>query len=588
MVTADAARPRCRAAARSCGSAAPLSRSLAAERPAGLRGAAAVSVRRDWPHALTSYPALGFINSGPGLLPIDAALCDALTAGQRARLPAAATAAACFSGSGGCSNAAVTCRTVDKRYPGVGNMEDSVAAGALRLDVRLVQQPLQLPAASFEDLAAAVAARERERQAAGVTFGDAASEANVKSDGSGGEGREPHQRQCEPLLLRPRKREAAGPPGTPNGSCGGSNDGGAERKVRRKYQLIRHTAAEMKQAAALIMYATLLMPGFLQVMWYYFLSPRVVRSIIYRDMPRNRLDLYLPAMEGGGKPVVIFVTGGAWTIGYKAWGALLGQCLEERGIVVASLDYRNFPQGLVTDMIDDVSAGVQWVLGNIHCYGGDADRVVLVGQSAGAHLSALALVLQAVQEAGTACEPKANDGSSAGADKSLWPASRIQHFIGVSGGYNLMSLVDHLHDRGLHRRFFFSIMGGKEALPTYSPTVVVKSPAFRRAAAALMPPVTLFHGTADYSIPMSNSVEFAERLKDAGVETTFKQVPDKTHTDLILQDPMRGGKDELLDDILAIVHKGDKKAIAEIESAAPRKRLVPELLIRAARRISPF
>ncbi len=36
--------------------------------------------------------------------------------------------------------------------------------------------------------------------------------------------------------------------------------------------------------------------------------------------------------------------GGAWTIGYKAWGSLLARRLSKQGVLVASLDYRNFPQ----------------------------------------------------------------------------------------------------------------------------------------------------------------------------------------------------------------------------------------------------
>ena len=124
--------------------------------------------------------------------------------------------------------------------------------------------------------------------------------------------------------------------------------------------------------------------------------------------PRNRLDVFLPRKEwraAGPRPTVIFITGGAWTIGYKgelplgvwkhdfgfwrysvvplglqgsvgvelmgrptakggwpqhtlihalvtaaplapptAWGALLGRRLSQRGVLVFCLDYRNFPQ----------------------------------------------------------------------------------------------------------------------------------------------------------------------------------------------------------------------------------------------------
>ncbi|KAL9275018.1 putative isoprenylcysteine alpha-carbonyl methylesterase ICMEL1 [Drosera capensis] len=62
---------------------------------------------------------------------------------------------------------------------------------------------------------------------------------------------------------------------------------------------------------ALGCYAMLLMPGFIQVGYYYFFSSQIRRSIVYGDLPRNRLDLYLPKDSNGKKPVVAFVTGGA-------------------------------------------------------------------------------------------------------------------------------------------------------------------------------------------------------------------------------------------------------------------------------------
>ncbi|KAI9921517.1 hypothetical protein PsorP6_000798 [Peronosclerospora sorghi] len=49
--------------------------------------------------------------------------------------------------------------------------------------------------------------------------------------------------------------------------------------------------------------------------------------------------------------VVFFLSGGAWIIGYKAWGALMGRVLESLGVVVVTPDYRNFPQGVVPDMM---------------------------------------------------------------------------------------------------------------------------------------------------------------------------------------------------------------------------------------------
>jgi prenylcysteine alpha-carboxyl methylesterase len=63
--------------------------------------------------------------------------------------------------------------------------------------------------------------------------------------------------------------------------------------------------------------------------------------------PRNLLDVYLPYrhwFNNGPVPVLVFITGGAYIIGYKAWGALLARRLSEMGVLVVCLDYRNFPQ----------------------------------------------------------------------------------------------------------------------------------------------------------------------------------------------------------------------------------------------------
>uniref|UniRef100_A0A7N2L8W8 protein-S-isoprenylcysteine alpha-carbonyl methylesterase n=1 Tax=Quercus lobata TaxID=97700 RepID=A0A7N2L8W8_QUELO len=173
---------------------------------------------------------------------------------------------------------------------------------------------------------------------------------------------------------------------------------------------------------ALSCYSFLLFPGFFQVGYYYFFSSQVRRSIVYGDQPRNRLDLYLPKNNDGPKPVIAFVTGGAWIIGYKAWGCLLGQQLSERDIIVACIDYRNFPQGTMSDMVKDASQGISFVCNNIAEYGGDPDRIYLMGQSAGAHIAACTLVEQAINEAG--------EGES-----TSWSVSQIKAYFGLSGGW---------------------------------------------------------------------------------------------------------------------------------------------------------
>ncbi|XP_038719100.1 isoprenylcysteine alpha-carbonyl methylesterase ICME-like isoform X2 [Tripterygium wilfordii] len=259
----------------------------------------------------------------------------------------------------------------------------------------------------------------------------------------------------------------------------------------------------MTRLAALACYAMLLMPGFLQVAYYYFFSSQVRRSIVYGDQPRNRLDLYLPTKINEPKPVVAFVTGGAWIIGYKAWGSLLGQQLAERDIIVACIDYRNFPQGTISDMVKDASQGIAFICNNIAEYGGDPDRIYLMGQSAGAHISTCVLLEQAIKE-------------SLG-ESIFWSVSQIKAYFGLSGGKS-----------------------------------------------------------------------FVDTLQSMGAEAKLILFEEKTHTDLFLQDPLRGGKDELFENIVSVIHANDEEAQAKDAVAPPRRRLVPELLLRLAHDISPF
>ncbi|KAL6615665.1 hypothetical protein ACP70R_037935 [Stipagrostis hirtigluma subsp. patula] len=328
----------------------------------------------------------------------------------------------------------------------------------------------------------------------------------------------------------------------------------------------------MSQLLALTIYAILLMPGFLQVGYYYFFSNQVRRSIVYGEQPRNRLDLYIPKDNNRPCPVVAFVTGGAWIIGYKAWGALLGRRLAERGIIVACIDYRNFPQGTIGDMVSDASQGISFVCNNIASYGGDPDQIYLMGQSAGAHIAACALMEQAIKQ-------------SSGHPVS-WSVTQIKAYFGLSGGYNIHNLVDHFHERGLYRSIFLSIMEGEESLSRYSPEIVAKNSSAETIA--LLPLIVLMHGTEDYSIPPSASQTFVDVLQQAGAQARLLLYEGKTHTDIFLQDPLRGGRDPLVEDLLSVIHADDAIARQKIALAPTPRRLVFEWQLKLAHRISPF
>ncbi|MCF2515358.1 alpha/beta hydrolase [Sphingomonas sp. G124] len=109
----------------------------------------------------------------------------------------------------------------------------------------------------------------------------------------------------------------------------------------------------------------------------------------YGTDPRQRLDLVKPAGVARA-PVLLFVHGGGWSIGDKAHAAPeKARWANAKGWAFASTNYRLVPQATVESQAADVASAVAWLRANADRLGLDADRIVLMGHSAGAHLVAL-------------------------------------------------------------------------------------------------------------------------------------------------------------------------------------------------------
>jgi acetyl esterase/lipase len=113
-----------------------------------------------------------------------------------------------------------------------------------------------------------------------------------------------------------------------------------------------------------------------------------VRELAYGDGPRRRLDLYHRRDRPRGAPVVLHFHGGGFYSGNKNREArpLIGY-LVSRGMVCASASYRLQPQVRYEEQLSDARAAIEWVRSHASEYGGDPDRIFLVGSSAGAYLS---------------------------------------------------------------------------------------------------------------------------------------------------------------------------------------------------------
>ncbi len=117
---------------------------------------------------------------------------------------------------------------------------------------------------------------------------------------------------------------------------------------------------------------------------------RVQRDVPYGDpaQPRQQLDIYAPA-GAKQRPVVFWIHGGGWQGGDKSEINHKPHAFADRGLVFVSTNYRLLPAVDMGTLTRDVARAVGWVHARIDAYGGDPNRLLIMGHSAGAQLAAL-------------------------------------------------------------------------------------------------------------------------------------------------------------------------------------------------------
>ncbi|MFN5075313.1 MAG: alpha/beta hydrolase [Planctomyces sp.] len=115
-------------------------------------------------------------------------------------------------------------------------------------------------------------------------------------------------------------------------------------------------------------------------------------NLPYRDQPHERhvLDVYVPEQKSAAaRPVIFWIHGGGWQAGDKSDVGLKPAVAAEKNMLFVSANYRLLPHVTMEELIDDVAAALGWVRRNIATHGGDPDRIIVGGHSAGAQLAAI-------------------------------------------------------------------------------------------------------------------------------------------------------------------------------------------------------
>ncbi len=240
------------------------------------------------------------------------------------------------------------------------------------------------------------------------------------------------------------------------------------------------------------------------------------RGAAYGPLPRNKLDVWVPANAPAGPlPVVVFFYGGGWVSGSRGEYGFAGRAFAAAGFVAIVADYRLVPQVRFPAFVEDGALAVKWVRDNIAGHGGDPGRIALSGHSAGAYIAAmLALDRHYLTDIGV--------------DPSIVRAAAL-----LSGPYDF---------------YPFTEVRGRDALGNWPRPAETQPISFVRPGA---PPMLLIHGTADTVARPYNSENLAARLGKLGAPATLRLYPGKSHIDTIksLSPPFRGATPALADSV---------------------------------------
>ena len=145
-------------------------------------------------------------------------------------------------------------------------------------------------------------------------------------------------------------------------------------------------------------------------------------------------DLYSPK-DLDAAPVLVGVHGGGWQVGSRKFYTNWGPYLAKNGYAVFSIEYRLMKPGVKTypGAVYDVKAAVQYARAKARELGIDPERIGMIGDSAGGHLSAL--VALAGEEPLYSSEYKS--------DPNAGVSTKVKAVVGVYGVYDMAAQWQH-------------------------------------------------------------------------------------------------------------------------------------------------
>lgn len=219
--------------------------------------------------------------------------------------------------------------------------------------------------------------------------------------------------------------------------------------------------------------------------------------------PDARLDVYLPPPQlgAGPWPVVVWVHGGGYVSGHRRHVGPYARVLAGQGFGVVAVDYTVAPAATYPQPLRQVNAALAYLDAEAARLGLDTSRIVLAGDSAGAHVAAQIANLTRVP----------SYAATLGIAPALHP-DRLRAVLLFCGTYDLALFGD----AGLAGWFAQTVLWAYSGRRDHADDPFFATASVVRHVTADFPPAFVSAGNADPLLP--HSLAFAERLRALGVE----------------------------------------------------------------------
>jgi acetyl esterase/lipase len=260
-------------------------------------------------------------------------------------------------------------------------------------------------------------------------------------------------------------------------------------------------------------------------------------NVVYRRAGGTdlKLDVYTPYPAAGPSPTVIVFHGGGWVEGSKEGGTLALLPYLERGFAAVNVGYRLGSVAPAPAAVEDGRCAVRWVVENAARYRFDAERIVVMGWSAGGHLALTSGFLDVAAGFDSTC-PTAGDRRWSSAAQDEVKVAAVVNWFGIT---DVADLLEGANAKHYAIEWLGSRPDRRELAERLSPLRHV------RPGTA---PVLSVHGDRDPYVPYSHAARLHAALDKAGVPNRLWTVAGGGHGDF-----SRDEESRIYDEIFAFL-----------------------------------